>query len=90
MFLLDTIDNLPRLRISGSLMKVLLWLLKQVGVKHVPSFDALRKVQSKVRDESGVPTINWMSPKGNAFSFNDPKKLIANVSFYFSINKKLA
>lgn len=41
MFLLDTIDNLPHLRISGSLMKVLLWLLKQVGVKQAPSFDAL-------------------------------------------------
>jgi hypothetical protein len=44
---LDTIDNLPRLQIFGSLMKVLLWLLKQVGVKQVPSFDALQKVQRK-------------------------------------------
>ncbi len=84
MFLLDTIDNLPRLRISGSLMKVLLWLLKQVGVKHVPSFDALRKVQHRVREETGVPTINWMSSKGNAFSFNDPRMLIANVSLDLS------
>jgi len=89
MFLLDVIDNLPRLRISRSLMKVFLWLLKQVGVKCVPSFDALRKVQSRIRDESGVPTINWMSPKGNAFSFNDPKKLIANVSLCFSNDKNL-
>jgi len=88
MFILDTIDNLPRLRISGSLMKVLLWLLKQVGVKHVPSFDALRKVQCKIREESGVPTINWMSPKGNAFSFNDPRTLIANVSLYPIIFEK--
>ena len=82
MFLLDTIDNLPRLRISGSLMKVILWLLKQAGVKHIPSFDALRKVQHKVRNETGVPTINWMSSKGNAFSFNDPRTIIANVSFF--------
>jgi len=81
MFLLDTIDNLPRLRISGSLMKVFLWLLKQAGVKHVPSFNALRKIQRKIRDETGVPTINWMSPKGNTFSFNDPRTIIANVSF---------
>ena len=61
-------------------MKVLLWLLHQVGVKHVPSFDTLREVQCKVWDKSGVPTINWMSPKGTAFSFNDPRVLIANVS----------
>jgi hypothetical protein len=63
-------------------MKVFLWLLQQAGVKHVPSFDALRKVQRRVRNETGVPTINWMSPKGNAFSFNDPRIIIANVSFW--------
>jgi len=62
-------------------MKVLLWLLQHIGVKHVPSFDALREVQHKVRKESGVLTINWMSPKGNAFSFNELWVLIANVSF---------
>jgi hypothetical protein len=68
-------------------MKVVLWLLKQVRVKHVPSFNALQKVQHRVREESGIPTINWMSSKGNAFSFNDLRMLIANVSFY-SLNNK--
>ncbi|KIJ97058.1 hypothetical protein K443DRAFT_10181 [Laccaria amethystina LaAM-08-1] len=77
-FILDTIGNLPCLRISGSLMKVLLWLLKQVRVKHVPSFDTLCKVQHRVREESGIPMINWMSSKGNAFLFKDPRMLIAN------------
>jgi len=62
-------------------MKVLLWLLWHIGVKHVPSFDTLQEVQHKVWKESGVLTINWMSPKGNAFSFNDSRVLIANVSF---------
>jgi len=63
-------------------MKVFLWLLKQAGVKHVPSFDALREVQHKIRDESGIPTIDWKSPKGNTFSFNNPITLIANVSLF--------
>lgn len=79
-FLLDAVDNLPRLRISGSLMRVLLWLLREVGVKKVPSYDALRESQKRLRKQSGVPTIPCVSPKGNVFSFNDPRTLIANVS----------
>lgn len=79
-FLLDVIDNLPRLRISGSFMKVILWLLRELGVKEVPSFDALRKMQKLLQERQGIPTINWMTPKGNVFSFNDPITLIANVS----------
>ena len=81
-FLLDVIDNLPRLRISGSFMKVILWLLRELGVKGVPSFDGLRKMQKLLREKQGVPTINWMTPKGNAFSFNNPITLIANVSTF--------
>lgn len=76
---MDTIDNLPRLRLSGSMMKVILWLLREVGVKHVPSYDKLRKVQKKVREDDGVPTVHWMSPKGNAFSFNDLRAIITNL-----------
>lgn len=81
LFLLDAVDNLPRLRISGSLMRVLLWLLREAGVKKVPSFDALRKSQRDIRTQGGVPTIPYTSPKGNVFSFNDPRAIIANVSF---------
>jgi hypothetical protein len=82
MFLLDAIDNLPRLRVSGSFMKVLLWLLRELGIKHVPSFDALRKKQKLLREETGVPTIHWMSPKGNTYSFNDPRALVSNVKLF--------
>jgi hypothetical protein len=81
LFLLDAVDNLPRLRISGSMMRVLLWLLREVGVKKVPSFGALRKSQQNLRKQNGVPTVPCISPKGNAFSFNDPRTLISNVSF---------
>lgn len=81
LFLLDAVDNLPRLRISASLMRVLLWLLREVGVKNVPSFSALRKSQQDLRKQCGVPTVSYTSPKGNVFSFNDPRTIIANVSF---------
>jgi hypothetical protein len=87
-FLLDTIDNLPRIRISSALMKALLWLLEELGVKNVPSFTALKKIQMNIRESVGIPTIHCKSSKGNAFSFNDPRALIANVSGIFLLKQK--
>jgi hypothetical protein len=84
--LLDTIDNLPRLRISASFMKVLLWLLREVGVPNVPSFDGLRKIQNGLKMEKIVPTIHWKSPKGHTFSFNDPRAIVANASHNLDFN----
>ena len=80
-FLLDVIDNLPQVWISGSFMKVLLWLLRELGIKEIPSFEALRKVQKSLCQKQGIPTINYKTPKGNAFSFHDPQVLVANVRY---------
>ncbi|KAJ6619171.1 hypothetical protein B0H10DRAFT_1946995 [Mycena sp. CBHHK59/15] len=57
MFLLDTLDNLPRLCISNSLMHVFLWVLKEDKCKDLLSFEKLRRIQKKIRSECGIPTI---------------------------------
>ncbi|KAJ7143259.1 hypothetical protein C8R46DRAFT_1167848 [Mycena filopes] len=77
MFLLDTLDNLPRLRISSSMLRVFLWVLKESGCNNVPSFDALRQVQKKLRSEVGIPSIPCKSPFGNVFFMNDPRSIVA-------------
>ncbi|KAK1221492.1 hypothetical protein PQX77_015698 [Marasmius sp. AFHP31] len=77
MFLLDLLDNLPRLRVSNTLMQVILWILKQLGVPDVPSFKHLRACQEKIRKESGIPSIACKSPQGNVFHINDPRAIIS-------------
>ncbi|KAI0799578.1 hypothetical protein BC629DRAFT_1284991 [Irpex lacteus] len=78
MFLLDLLMNLPRLRISESLLKVFLWILKESGARNVPSFYHLQKTQKELRMKCGISTTKFQSVKGNIFFTNDPSEIIAN------------
>ncbi|KAJ7215095.1 hypothetical protein B0H12DRAFT_961151, partial [Mycena haematopus] len=76
-FLLNILDNMPRLRVSSSLMCVFLWMLRESGAKDVPSFERLRQAQKTIRAEYGIPSIPCKSPLGNVFFINDPRTIIA-------------
>nr|GAT48237.1 predicted protein [Mycena chlorophos] len=78
LFLLDLLDNLPRLRVSSSLMRVILWVMQEAGARDVPSLDALHKLQKQIRPQSGVPSIPCVSPLGNVFFMNDPRTIVAH------------
>ena len=81
MFLLDILDNLPRMRISNGLMNISLWILRKGGAHDVPTLYHLRQVQASLRKSTGVPTTQHQSPKGNVYSMNDPRTLVAMVRF---------
>ncbi|KAJ7812979.1 hypothetical protein B0H14DRAFT_3112205 [Mycena olivaceomarginata] len=67
LFLLDTLDNLPRHHISSSLMRVFLWILQEAGCK-----------DKRIRGQCGIPSIPCKSAQGNVFFMNDPRAIIAN------------
>jgi hypothetical protein len=61
-------------------MNVFLWILQEAGAWDIPSLHCLREVQASIQKSSGVPTMQHTSPKGNVYSMNDPRTLVAMVS----------
>lgn len=77
MMMLDILNNLPRLRISGNLFRMILWLLHEAGVPNVPSYDAFHKLQTTLRKTCGSEPTQCTSSLGNIFYVNDIQESIA-------------
>ncbi|KAI0368156.1 hypothetical protein BV20DRAFT_948572, partial [Pilatotrama ljubarskyi] len=76
-FLVDTLDHLLRIPVPDALMRMFLYVLRESGVKGVPSFDGFRKMQARLRESCGIPTIPCRSARGNVFYMVDPRVLLA-------------
>ncbi|KAJ7453824.1 hypothetical protein FB451DRAFT_1050100 [Mycena latifolia] len=74
---LDILDNLPRLRLSSSQLKMILWIMEECGAKDVPSFNVFRAMQKHIRKTTGVRSETHKSDLGNLFYVNDIRDLIA-------------
>ncbi|EAU92084.2 hypothetical protein CC1G_09605 [Coprinopsis cinerea okayama7 len=77
MFMLDMLDNLPRLRLSDDHMKAILWVMRECGTPDVPTFSRLRKLQNELQGAIGFSPEHHTSSQGNHFYMNHPAKLIA-------------
>ncbi|KAJ7144866.1 hypothetical protein C8R43DRAFT_891028 [Mycena crocata] len=78
MCFVDILDNLPRLRLSSSQVKMVLWVMRECGARDVPSFKALRAMQQRIRGTCGINTDPHKSDLGNLFYTNDIRSLVAN------------
>ncbi|KAF8514684.1 hypothetical protein JB92DRAFT_3115468 [Gautieria morchelliformis] len=78
LFLLDLLDNLPRLRLSEWHMQMFLWVLSESEAHDVPSLYALHETQARLHKFGGVTTKQFESSLGNVMYLNDIPEIIAH------------
>ncbi|THV03123.1 hypothetical protein K435DRAFT_852192 [Dendrothele bispora CBS 962.96] len=76
-FMLDLLDNLPRLRLSDDHLKAIIWVMKECGTPNVSTFSALRKVQEALTREFKLTSKPHKSALENHFYMNQPAALLA-------------
>ncbi|THU96413.1 hypothetical protein K435DRAFT_858627 [Dendrothele bispora CBS 962.96] len=77
MFMLDSLDNLPRLCLSDDHLKAIIWVMKECGTPNVPTFSALCKVQEVLTCEFKLTLKPHKSALENHFYMNHPAALLA-------------
>ena len=80
MFILDLLDNKPRLRLSDEHMRSVLWTMKELGVSNVPSLKQFRGMQQALSEKIDIVPRHHVSAMGNHFYQNSPSTLLALVS----------
>lgn len=68
--MLDFLDSMPRLRLSDDHLQAIIFVMRECGTPNVPSFSALRKVQSKLTTEMGMSIKRHVPALGNEFYNN--------------------
>lgn len=80
MYILDLLDSMPRLRLSGTIMKSILWALRELDVPNVPSFKQLRGTQKALAQKIPISPSRHEAATGNIFYQNSLEALLALVS----------
>ncbi|KAG9089456.1 hypothetical protein FS749_001316 [Ceratobasidium sp. UAMH 11750] len=76
MFLLDLIDNIPRLRLSTEHLRLIMWVMREAGCDSLPSLSQLRQTQHQLRNVCAVKSHQYRSSQGNFFDMLDIPQLV--------------
>lgn len=79
MFLLDLLDNIPRLRLSTAHLKLIMWIMEEAGCSGMPTFYELRQTQKRLKVLCGIESHHYQSSRGNSFDMLDIPQLIGRV-----------
>ena len=83
MYLLDMLDNLPRLRMSNKHMEAILFVMRESGAWDVPSLDTLQRLQSSLSGKVSAKPTRHVSTDENIYYINDIAAQVADVCIFF-------
>ncbi|KAJ7590368.1 hypothetical protein C8J56DRAFT_859767 [Mycena floridula] len=67
---MDVIRHLPRSIFSDKQYNIIAWTLEIMGVNHVPSIQAMKKIEVALQESCGIKTIRYDGPLGHIYYVN--------------------
>ena len=77
MFLLDLMCNLPRLKMSDSQVRAVLFVMRELGLEKIPSLETLRRVQKEINQRVSIPYRKSESSRNNIYYTLELKEQVA-------------